>query len=597
MFPRWYGRAKKLCATPEFSIFGLLLLLACVSGQRLEDDSYGHYARSKQQVLNLDLSAWVIDVWNKPIPGLLYGLGSAGGLWGARGVAGLVCVTTLYFTRRLVECWLPLTQRGRWWIAGLLMAQLPLLKDAFVTMTELPAAGFVAVALYALFVDRRPYKAALLAGCTPLCRVEMIPVVAILAIFCCFEEWDRSTVETAWRRWLRVAAPAGICATPFVLWLVAGAVVTGNVHWFSEASYAFIRTNWDLPAALRYNVLTGLVNVLPPPLLLLAVYSVVTWGRSVLGSGSRFGRCLCLLLVVHYGLLNTLVVYPSDWFGVPLGHGVAAINGRNYSSTAPVLLVLLVLGLAAQCGVVSGESPTSARRSSPNERWVNGRLIGSVGFVLTLITLSKGASLAEFALHLGLVGLGVVFFVWMLRLTNQADLSHAECFNRVLRASAVVGLCSSLIIRPFFWYPIPSTDHRQRALTELTQEISRQRPAHVIQDVASFLGVFAAEAGVDLSATKADWTWPGDFARRLTASPPDTWVVFELSPKGELRDRYPAAVLTMIETGHLEPVEQFQTVASPGFLGFLDRLSARNAPIGWRAFRLKNENVAGEGAP
>lgn len=281
----------------------------------------------------------------------------------------MACVFTVgaaYFTRRLVEFWRP----KAWQVSAasllLFFSQTALLKDAFVTMTELPAAMFLAWSLHALFVEARPRKAALLAGFVPLCRVEMVPVVAVTALFCGFEEWR---VRRDAKPWLRTLVTTTACGVPFLL-------------------------------------------------------------------------------------LNVLVVYPKDWFGVPPGHGVEAINGRNYTSSAPVMVALLAIGVAFEQG------------------------------------------------------------------------------------SALLGIGTA---------SVPS-----RALRVTT-------------------AVFAA------------------LPKRLQGSPPGTWVVLELNPKGELLPRYPQAIFDQIRGGELEVVVQFQSAPHSGFWGALDRISARNAAIGWRVFQRRSD--------
>lgn len=578
---RWGELLRK---TPELWIWALFSAVAAVSGPRLDDDSYGHYARSTRQVLGLDLSAWITDVWNKPLPGLAYGLGSLLGLWGARVVACAFTAGAAYHTRRLVTALLP---RSPWvGIAATVFffAQPALLKDAFVTMTEVPAALFVAWSLCALFAEGRPRKAALLAGLVPLCRVEMVPVVAVTAVYCGCEEWRTRRASTSRVPWLRLGVTMATAGLPFIIWYAAGFAATSDVRWFSRASYAYLRTNWELPAVLHYNVLVGLVNVVPPPLLLLGVYGAISSWRRALKTCPRVVGHLILLLGVHYLLLNTLVVYPKDWFGVSPGHGVAAINGRNYTSSAPVLVALLVSSLAVELGLpIAGTSPPMLEVSR------RGRIAGlcaAVGISLGLIFLSKGNNAADFALHVGLLVAGFgLMLSFSLRNTTTDD--GFERFARPLKCLVIAAAAGGLLVRPFFWYPTIGKDQRSTAINELAQRIASQRPTRVIQDTASFLEVAARELGLDVSASETQWTWPGEYPRRLAESPVGTWVVLELSPRGEPLSRYPAAILEQVRSGALELVDTYQTAPQLGVWAVLDRVSSRNAAIGWRVFRLR----------
>src|SRR5690606_33326320 len=53
------------------------------------------------------------------------------------------------------------------------------------------------------------------------------------------------------------------------------------------------------------------------------------------------------IVAIHFFLLNTVAVYPRDWYGAPSGHAVAAINPRNYSPTAPLTALFAAFGLLA----------------------------------------------------------------------------------------------------------------------------------------------------------------------------------------------------------------------------------------------------------
>ncbi len=566
---------------------GLFLGLAAVSGPRLDDDSYGHYARSTRQVLGLDLRAWVTDVWNKPLPGLAYGMGSALGVWGARAVACSFTAAAAYFTRTLVQALLAGASTSPaivgWSATLLFFAQPALVKDAFVTMTEIPAAMFVAWSLCALWCEQRPRKAALLAGCVPLCRVEMVPVVAVTALYCGYETWRLGPGDGLIRSWWRPLVTASFAGLPFVVWYLAGLAATADVHWFSRASYAYFRTNWELAPLLRYNVLTGLVNVVSPPLLLLLVYGAIGVWAGLFRSRPRVVGHLVLLLGVHYLLLNTLVVYPKDWFGVPPGHGVAAINGRNYSSTAPVLTILLALtswwefGCTKESASRDGGVPSSAAD-------LRARLVASAVATLAsgaLIVLSKSSNVSDLALHLALLALGLGAMCW-LWFGRKAVGGGA---GRALRLLPIVAIIGALIVRPFFWYPTGEADQRAVAIRALAERIAQDRPTRVIQDTASFLEVAADEWGLDVSRTETGWTWPGDYPRRLGESAPGTWVVLELNSRGEPLSRYPNPIFDQVRSGELQPVAEYRTSPHEGIWSVLDRVSARNAAIGWRAFR------------
>jgi hypothetical protein len=88
-----------------------------------------------------------------------------------------------------------------------------------------------------------------------------------------------------------------------------------------------------------------------------------------------------------------------------------------------------------------------------------------------------------------------------------------------------------------------------------------------------------------VSASPTEWTWPGDFPSRIAKAPVGTWVVLEVNPRGEILARYPPAVFEAISRGSLIQIGQFQTEPHAGLWAALDRISARNAAIGWKVFR------------
>ncbi|HEY0469096.1 MAG TPA: hypothetical protein VGC79_33110, partial [Polyangiaceae bacterium] len=136
---------------PELWLFACLSACALISGARFEDDSYGHYARSLLQIQGADYTTWITDVWNRPLPGLVYGLGSYAGLGGARVCAAGLALGAAHLTARVTERILPADVRpSRAMLLLGYFSQPAVLRDSFVTMTELPAAFFVAASLFFL---------------------------------------------------------------------------------------------------------------------------------------------------------------------------------------------------------------------------------------------------------------------------------------------------------------------------------------------------------------------------------------------------------------------------------------------------------------
>src|SRR5690606_16335308 len=83
---------------PLVAAFAVLTVLAVVGHLRVDDDSYQHFTRSVEQVRALDWRTFTTDVWNKPLPGLLYGVAGQLGIELARLVSVAITTATAGFT-------------------------------------------------------------------------------------------------------------------------------------------------------------------------------------------------------------------------------------------------------------------------------------------------------------------------------------------------------------------------------------------------------------------------------------------------------------------------------------------------------------------
>lgn len=546
-----------------FILGGLLSVCALVSGLRLDDDSYQHFGRSVHQLGTCDFAALLTDVWNKPVPALLYGVPGLLGIDAARLVSVALVVVTAWLTLQLCLQLVPEALRGaRWTYVVLFATQLAVLKDAFVTMTELPAAACLALSLWLQLVKRRPWLAALAAGMTVLCRVELVPVVAFMG---CMFSVDAFLQSAAPRRLgVRVVLPVGLALLPFALWLLAGAFIKHDALWFGRESYAHLR-RWGLPGLLRYNVLSGLPAVATPPALVALVVGCVQAPRLIDPSvPKRVPAMLFGVLGIHYLLLNTLEVFPEGWEGVPSGHAVAAINARNYTPTAPVATLFMALGVAAWVRA----------RSTREPRFL--RVLGTAGSVVCLaIVAGQWNAHDMLVLELALLALSLAVAAFALRGWHAGAATRPWCWV------AAAALAAALLIRPFFWYPTRWNDRRSEAVAALAQLVGEQRPALVVQDIASSLEVFGRLRGVD-----ATWSWAMHFPAQLSAANAGTLVVVEVDATGQLLGRYPATLRAELAS-RCDELERFDSEPTAPWLRAVDRLASRNQPLHWVAYRVR----------
>ncbi len=508
----------------------------------------------------------MLDLWNKPLPGLIYGVAGLLGIAGARLVSVAFTVATAVLTARLCERLIPFeNRRNSWTFALFFVAQMAVLKDSFVTMTEIPAAFFLALSLWLCVVRGERRASALAAGLVSLCRAEMLPVTCFVGVWLALDVW-RASDERA-KKALRCALPPVLALLPFAAWVGAGVAVSGDASWFRRNSYAYIRS-WDLAGVLHYNVITGLPAVIALPALLLFLIGVldVLHGRD---EAARWQLSLLAgALAIHYLLLNSLAVFPRGWYGLPSGHAIAAVNARNYTPTAPIAAVFVALGVAAW---------VNARQNRPRFA-----VLASVAAAATACAIAFGRIVTGSLRVLELSLLALMLLV--LLLTSRLRLRYDP--YDIWKFAALVTLGSSLLIRPFFWYPTRWNDRRAASIQALSTMVRKEGPARVIQDLASSLGVFGNLQGVD-----ATWTYPHEFSRRLEDAPPNTILVLELDANGKPLPRYPVELRAQISGAphsvgrRFEVVGRFDSPAQPSWLTLVDRVASANAPVHWLALR------------
>jgi hypothetical protein len=167
---------------------------------------------------------------------------------------------------------------------------------------------------------------------------------------------------------------------------------------------------------------------------------------------------------------------------------------------------------------------------------------------------------------LGLTTLAVA--LWAAR----PRLSPATLWN----SAALVCLFGTVVIRPFFWYPTRWNDQREQAIEALAVVIREREPAVTVQDIAAaleFLGHLRSDA---------TWTWPNEFPQRILAAAGPTLLVVEVDASGKPLTRYPSAVSACLTDA--AEVAQFESPKQPNWVAAIDRLSARNHPVHWRAY-------------
>jgi hypothetical protein len=552
----------------------VLLVVAAVSSLRVDDDSYQHYARSVVQLETLAWRTWVTDIWNKPIIAIVYGIPGLLGIVAARWASVLATVVTAYFTSRISSVVVVGDTKLAPWIPVILFAtQFAVLSDAFVTMTEVPAACAVALSLWLLFVKHRPRLSAAAAGFIPLCRVELLPITLFIGAWLTIDSVKRARTSAAPDRGSRFAPaldhalPIMLTLAPFCIWWSAGALVSGDISWFSRASYTYPRS-WDLGGILHYNVLNGLAKVAPPPTLFFLFLGIIYASDRCRASSQRWQLSLLFgVLLIHYALLNTLVVLPKGSHGFPDGHAVAAINARNYTPTAPIATIFASFGVA---GFVD-----SVRLGRLN-LWKP-----LVAVLLALFAISTGLRMptSEILYKLALLAASTLILFAVARRAHN---------GKPAAATALAGLTVlwvSLAVRPFFWYPTRWNDRREASVRALARLVTTERPPRVVQDLAASLGMYSGNNDLD-----AIWTYPQSYLERLRDAPDGTLVVLRTGSDGLPHPRYPhtlvRALTDGVSTARVEVLQRYTDERRPAYLYVLDDVAAKRDNESWIAYRV-----------
>lgn len=521
-----------------------MIVFALVGAQRLSGDPFQHYAVSVDQLRRWDSQGILTNVWNKPVVSLLYGLPGLIDERVARIVAALVTCSMVYLSglsiHRALDQRLSVT-------AGMALTatQLAVLRHGFVTMTEIPAALCLAAALF--FALRRANEklvwAAFCFGLAPLFRIELAPLTAIA----CFQLALERPLQP--QRGLSILLAGSL---PFLLWMVAGWMVTGDPLWLRESSYASLRS-FELPYLLIYNAIAGLPRNLPSISIVLASVGLFALGARRAKAVPRMSLVV-VCLGVHYLVLSILQVYPSGEGGTPVGHAVAAINDRNFTPTAPMVAMLAAVGWS-----------TLIERSMPAAA-----LIGSCLFTLGTIFLRWGLSPDVIIPTLSLLVFAIAALVRM----QHRFLPHAAVY-------ALLGV-ASLGVRPLFFYPLRSVDKKAEAIDALARSIAKSspRPQAVIQDLASGLFLDPRVEGV-----QTHWIWPTMFAT-VASSFDEHWIVIQTYGDFSPRSGYSREVLESIsKRSEYQEVHRFESTPSHGWVRWADRISKVNRPVRWIAYR------------
>jgi hypothetical protein len=561
-----------------FAIMGLLLAGCAITGHlRYDDDSLQHFNMSVGYIRRADFLGLFSDMWNKPIPGLLYGTTGLFGLYAARLAGVFMVVCTAYMTHRVACYLMPGVVISPWVSVAAFFFQMPVLSQATLTMTELPAAFFIGLGLLTYYCLSRPYLGAFWLGCSILNRLELAasvgPALAGLA-FLSYRSAPAANLSPPWLSPLgRAVAVMMAGALPPVVWVAGISIFEGSLDWLRSGNYASVR-DLDIQGLLRTNVMTHIASALSPlAVLLVATGAAMPPGR-VESRRRQQWLPIYLLTAVHLAVLNTLAVYPPDWSSDLKGHAIAAINDRNFITIAPAFAILIC------AGVYGFAAPSDTKQLQ--RRW----LIAMVG-ATTLAVFFLAAHALPFSvprkltwMQVALLGISVCELCVLTRLYGLRRLQGTS-IAKILAWSLVI---SCLVLNPLFWYPTRWNDRRTVALEALGAAIAERQaePPLVIQDISSALGDHVA-----LGATPMHWSWRTTWLEQLQQAKSGTLVVLK-SVDGETPARYyPADVVEELsDASRYKFIGSFRPSASSAWDRWFAAFQGRNPPIGWLLYEV-----------
>ena len=275
-------------------------------------DAWTHYEHLR---LALTAPRRLLDPWDRPGFMLLYTAPAALGLAGARLASLVPASIALAATMRAART----LGLARPWAAGLLLvAQYDFFGQASSTMTELPFAAALAIAVWG-WAEDRPWIVAAGAGWCAVTRPEGALFAALFAV----------GLAVRWRR----AAPAAAVFVPLALWLVANALVWLDPLWWIHGNPygGMVAPRLELRQLAESYFYEALRESQPPVVIVLeaggAVVALSPRGRSL--------RFLLAPLLASFLVLTFLRIGPTD----------AWRESRYLVAVAPALALLAAAGL------------------------------------------------------------------------------------------------------------------------------------------------------------------------------------------------------------------------------------------------------------
>jgi len=332
-----------------FLIFFLIFAaLSYIYTPELRTDAFSHFLHSVDAVSHLKIQNIVTNVWDKPIPLIIYGVSGLAGLFFARLASVILVLLTAYFILNLARRFIRNMEGSPALTIVFFLLLIPVFGQTFLTMTELPAAFVLSFGLFLFYLKRAYLPAFLAIGFLPLARVECSLMMAFLFISFSYEVFLNKRFANNKKNLLEEFKPIFwylvVGSSPFVLWNAGGAYFTKDVFWLLHSSYAYLRP-YDLFYIIKHNAVTALPMVFTAPALSLFLIGVFSPKEKKEGAPNS------LFFVSIYGILIIYLIFLSSV--IPFAKGevgweklIAAWNDRNFNVIAPVISLFVYMGVS-----------------------------------------------------------------------------------------------------------------------------------------------------------------------------------------------------------------------------------------------------------
>jgi hypothetical protein len=323
------GRAERAVVACAAVAFAACALFSPAAPMR---DAWTHYEHLR---LSLSEPRRLLDPWDRPGFMLLYAAPAALGLAGARLASLVPAALALAASMRAARA----LGLARPWLVGLLLvAQYDFFGQASSTMTELPFAAALAVAVWG-WAEDRPWVAAAGAGWCAVTRPEGALFAMLFA------------AALAVRR--RRLAPAAAAFVPLALWGVANALVWLDPLWWIHGNpyRGMVAPRLELGQLADSYFFEALRQGQPPVLIVLeaagALFALSARGRRV-----RFllAPVLASFLVLTFLKIGATDEWRESRYLVAVAPALALLGAAGLEealATSPALAPPLLLALAA----------------------------------------------------------------------------------------------------------------------------------------------------------------------------------------------------------------------------------------------------------